>query len=178
MGWRAIYKDGSFRNEDDTNEDGSQKWGRPVEDGDKGNLLAVAQEDFGHKVAVDLTNGRIAIDYSDITVQNGDLEIHDPIFMYWICDETNIVGDLKHVDTTFPYHRDEDGKRLLHEGKFVKVRVDTFRDLEWRPIWFTRITDGVPTKCIGAQTTQPKEMGNKNAKTLVSIFIDGRIGID
>jgi hypothetical protein len=178
VGWKAIYKDGTIKNEEDINEDGLPKWGRPVEDGNNGLLLCIAQEDYGHKIAVDLINGIIALEYDEIGVQNGTVELHNPKIFLWICDETNIVGELRHVKTTFPFARDEDGKKILHEGKYVKVKNDEHIPLTWRPIWFTRYTDGVPTKIIGAQTTQPKEQDNRNAKKMVSIFIDGRLGID
>lgn len=177
MGWRAIYKDGHEIAEDTPDEEGVIH-GRPVQAGEEGQLLIIAQEDYGRSVAVDLVNGIIAIDYEQLNMQNGSVELHNPKFVFWICDETNIVGDLRHVKATFPYARDEDGKRILHEGKYVRVRNDEHIPLTWRPIWFTRLTNGVPTKVIGAQTTQPKEMNNKNAKKMVSIFVDGRIGID
>lgn len=178
MGWRAIYKNGKEKNESDTNEDGTQKWGRPVEDGEKGQLAVIAQEDFGRSIAIDLINGIVALDYEHLGVQNGTVELGGDKFRFWICDETNIVGDLAHVKTSFPYAKDEDGKMIMGEdGRFVRVRFDKLIPLEWRPIWFTRMTNGVPTKVIGAQTTLPREQGGGNVKKMLSIFTDGRIGI-
>lgn len=170
MGWRAIYKDGSEKIEGVD--------GRPVQDGENGELLVITQEDFGHKVAIDLINGIIYLGYEDARVQNGAVEIISPKSVLWICDETNIVGDLAHIEQEFVFLRDEDGKRILQDGKYVKVRNDILHPLQWRPIWFTRMTNGIPTKVIGAQTTMPKEQGGKNAKKMVSIFSDGRLGID
>lgn len=179
MGWRAFYKDGTEKNESDTNEDGTQKWGRPVEDGEQGNLACIAQEDFGRSVAIDLINGIVALDYNYLGVQNGTVELSDPKLMFWICDETNIVGELAHIQTSFPYAKDEYGKMIMgDDGRFVKVRFDKIIPLTWRPIWFTRYTNGVPCKIVGAQTTLPKEQGGKNTKKIITIFSDGRIGID
>jgi hypothetical protein len=171
MGWRAIYKDGTERVEGVD--------GRPVQDGEEGKLLVITQEDFGHKVAVDLLKGVISVDYQEVRRdRNVDLEIVDPRMVFWICDETNIVGDLAHLNSVLVDLRDEDNRKVLQDGKFVKVRNDILTSLTWRPIWFTRMTNGEPTKVIGAQTTMPKEQAGKNAKRMVVLFSDGRLGID
>jgi hypothetical protein len=171
MGWRAIYRDGTERVEGVD--------GRPVQDGEDGKLLVITQEDFGHKIAVDLVNGVIAIDYEEVRRdRNGDLEVVNPRMSFWICDETNIVGDLAHLSSTLVDWRDEDGRKVIRDGRFIQVRNDTLTPLTWRPIWFTRMTNGMPTKVIGAQTTMPKEQAEKNAKKMVMLFEDGRLGID
>jgi len=177
MGWRAIYKDGTIKNEDDLNEEGTQKWGRPVDDGEAGKLLVIAQESNGHNVAVDLVHGYIVIDYTQLSVQNGSLELAGPFPPIWLCDETNIVGELAHHEERFYDARDEDNRRILQDGRFVKVKDDIYTPVIWRPIWFTRLTNGTPTYVIGAQTTLPKEQGGKNYKRMVNIFEGGRIGI-
>jgi len=122
------------------------------------------QEDFGHKVAVDLINGVILIDYSEWGIQNGTVEIHSPQAVFYICDETNIIANLFDIETTEPNS----------EG----VIYNAFIPIEWRPIWFTRVSAGIPTKVIGAQTTLPANEGGKNIKKLVSIFQFGALGID
>lgn len=172
MGWIAITRQFEILRE----EDGI---GRPVQLGNEDGLIAIAQEDYGHTVLVDLINGRIFVGYeSPLTMQNGTIEINSPDFMFYICDETNIVGELTHVKRELVYARDADGKRILEDGKYVKVRNDTLTPLTWRPIWFTRMTNGIPTKVIGAQTTLPAAHGGTNIKKLVSLFSDGRVGLD
>lgn len=151
---------------------------RPVDKGNEGELILIAQEDFGYKVAVDLINGVIILGYDTLGSQNGNIEITNPGIVFWICEETNIVGEYKHLQQKFVPYRDEDGKKVLHEGKYIKVRNDILTDLTWRPIWFTRYTNFVPAKIIGAQTTTPKMQGSKNIKKLVTLFSDGRLGID
>lgn len=178
MGWRAIYKDGTIKNEDDRNEDGNQKWGRPVDDGENGKLLLISQESNGHKIAVELVHGFIVIDYETFGVQNGSVEISGPYPPLWICDETNIGGELAHHTERFYPARDENGRKILLEnGKYQNVKDDIYTPVIWRPIWFTRMTNGMPTYVIGAQTTLPKEQGGKNLKKMVNIFVDGRLGI-
>lgn len=171
MGWRAFTKDGIILNE--------EEHGRPVQAGEEGNLLAISQEDYGRTVAVDLVNGVIAIDYQRIGIQNSQLEIENPKFIFWICEETNIIGEFRHLRQEIVWARDENGKRLRDaNGNGYQVRNDILTPLLWRPIWFTRFTMGQPTKVIGAQTTTPELQGSRNVKKMVSIFIDGRIGID
>lgn len=172
MGWRAITKEGEELRE--------ETHGRPVQAGEEGKLLVIAQEDYLHSIAVDLVNGVIAIDYDGLQVQNGTVEISNPKVFLHICDETNLVGEFRHLERKFEFARDEDGKKVLHEGKFVKVRTDYLTPLTWRPIWFSRNISTIPApiKCIGAQVTLPKEQGGHNVKKLISIFPDGRLGID
>lgn len=178
MGWISINRDGEILRE--------ETHGRPVQAGEEGKLLVIAQEDFGHKVAVDLNNGVIAIDYDSLGIQNGTVEIANPKLMFWICEETTIVGELAHYKAELVPQKDEKGKLVYErdsEGKKiynkpVMVRNDILTPLTWRPIWFTRNTNGIPTKIIGAQTTLPEMQGSKNVKKLVSLFADGRIGID
>jgi hypothetical protein len=171
MGWIAYHKDGTVLNE--------SEHGRPVAAGEEGNLLCIAQEDYGRKVAVDLVNGVIAFDYERLGMQNGTLELENPKFMFWICEETNIVGEFRHLTQELVWFKDENGKYIRDsEGHGQKVRNDILTPLLWRPIWFTRYTMGQPTKVIGAQTTTPDMQGARNIKKMVSIFIDGRIGID
>lgn len=155
MGWKALYKDGTMLTE--------EEHGRPVAAGEEGLLAMIAQEDFGHNIAVDLINGVILFEYTQFSVQNGTVEI-DPKYRLSICDETNIVGELYDIKKGEP---DE-------EGWFSQEIIP----LAWRPIWFTRVTNGIPAKIIGAQTTLPEVFGNKNIKKLVTIFSDGRVGID
>ncbi len=176
MGWIAITKDGDLFQEGDPN---PERGGRPVAKGDEGSLAVIAQEDFGHKIAVDLYNGVIAIDYDSLGFQNGTVELSSPKTMIWICDETNIVGELAHHEELMTPYIDEDGrKRIGEDGEYVMVRSDILTPLTWRPIWFTRMTMGIPTKVIGAQTTLPADYGGKNIKKMVSIFADGRLGVD
>lgn len=158
MGWIAVYRNGKIEKEDDPGV------GRPVQAGENGELMAIAQEDYGNKVAIDLINGIILIGYDAITVQNGTVEVQNPKTFLRICEETNIVGDYRHRTETEP-----DGA-----GNYT---ID-YHSLVWRPIWFSRITNGVATKIIGTQTTTPTLQGEKNVKKLISLFSDGTVGID
>ena len=168
MGWIAITRKGEILRE----EDGI---GRPVDAGNNGELLIVAQEDYGHKVAVDLINGAIALDYESLGVQNGTIELDSPKLIFMINDETNIAGDLFHISHTYEPVKAADGSDSF-------VRNDHVTPLTWRPIWFTRHTStavgAFAVKVIGAQTTLPKENASKNIKKLVCLYEDGRIGID
>jgi hypothetical protein len=155
MGWIAYHKDGTITSED--------KDGRPVQAGEEGNLLAIVQEDFNHRIFVDLINGVIIIDCDTITVQNGTFEIINPKAVLYICDETNIVGELFHLEKGEP---DKDG---WFEQAITPIK--------WRPIWFTRVTNGVPAKIIGAQATLPEEYGGHNVKKYVVLFNNGKVGI-
>lgn len=183
MGWKAYTKDGQLYQENDPN---PEFGGRPVQKGEDGELAVVVQEDYGHTVAVDLTNGVIYIDYESVGIQNGSLELSSPKLVFWICEETNIVGELAHNEVQLVAALDEDGKPIYQRdaegkkiyGKPVYVRNDVLTPLTWRPIWFTRYTMGIPTKVIGAQTTLPEDFGGRNVKKLISLFADGRIGID
>lgn len=172
MGWIAITKGFEILRE--------ETHGRPVQAGEEGNLLVIAQEDFGHRVAIDLVNGIVFVDYDDLSVQNGTVGIANDKMRFVICEETNIVGELAHVEQRLDWHRDESGKKVLdpETGRFLQVRSDILTPLTWRPIWFTRWTNGQPTKVIGAQTTLPKEYGGRNVKKMISLFGDGRLGID
>jgi hypothetical protein len=156
MGWIAVQKSGEILREGEH--------GRPVQAGEEGNLLFIFQEDAGQKIAVDLINGVIIIGYDDWYLNNGSVELSNPVTVMHICDETNIVGYLFHTESTEP---DEKGDY-----------ANTYIPLTWRPIWFTRSTAGQPTKVIGAQTTLPKEYGGRNVKKMVSIFEWGALGID
>lgn len=158
MGWFSISKKGKILREDQD--------GRPVKAGEDGELAFIGQEDYGHKVGVDLLGGNIIIDWEgDINVQNGTIEIGDSKTIFTICDETNIVGDL--VDVV-----------AITEPDINGWYQNVINPIPWRPIWFSRVTNGIPTKVIGAQATLPEQYGGKNIKKLVSLFVDGRIGID
>lgn len=171
MGWRAIN-----RNLDETRE---ETHGRPVQAGEEGNLLLIAQEDFGHNIAIDLINGVIFIDYEYLQIQNDTIEIANDKARILICDETNIVGELMNLRQELVYFKDEQGRRVITpEGRFQMVRNDILTPLIWRPIWFTRWTNGDPVKVIGAQTTLPPLQGSKNVKKMVMLYPDGRIGVD
>lgn len=183
MGWKAITKTGEVYYEDHSD---PAFGGRPVQKGEDGELAVVIQEDYGHTVAVDLVNGIIYVDFESIGFQNGTIELSSPKLSFWICEETSIVGEISHYTAEYiqakdekdkpVYERDAEGKKLY--DKPVYVRNDIVTPLTWRPIWFTRYIMGIPTKVIGAQTTLPEEHGGRNVKKLISLFADGRIGID
>lgn len=176
MGWLAITKTGELYQEDDPNPD---RGGRPVAKGEEGTLAIIAQEDYGHKIAVDLYSGILIFDYETIGFENGQVQITGQKNLVWICDETNIVGELAHNEVELVPYIDNDGNNIVGaDGNLVMVRNDVLTPLIWRPIWFTRFTNGIPTKVIGAQTTLPESNGGKNVKKMVSIFADGRLGID
>jgi hypothetical protein len=156
MGWTAITKDHEVLSE--------ETHGRPVEAGNEGNLLFIMQEDYGHKVAVDLVNGVIIMEYDDWVIQNERVEIINPRLVFYICDETSIAGELFDIESS---EADDEG--------WV---INTFNFSKWRPIWFTRVTNGDPTKVIGAQTTLPVAHGGRNIKKMVSLFSTGAVGID
>lgn len=163
MGWIAYTRDGQKLQEDVD--------GRPVQAGDEGKLLLITQEDFGHKVAVDLISGVILIDYESLEPSGEGFNIESPKTVLWICDETTIVGELLDRETTFEERTEEDGSIQGYD-------TYVYKPLIWRPIWFTRVIGGIPTKIVGAQTTTPEEMfGAKNVKKMVMLFADGRIGI-
>lgn len=160
MGWIAYYDNTLERVEE------NEQISRPMQDGEDGKLLLIAQEDYGHKVAVDLRNGVFIIDYENLTAENGALAIQGTKSFINICDETSIIGDLLAIERSEPDA----------EGWFSQA----LKRLEWRPIWFTRHIN-VPhgefiVKCIGAQTTLPEELGGRNIKSYISLFQDGRIG--
>jgi len=171
MGWRAITRDYEELRE--------ETHGRPVQDGEEGKLLIIAQEDFGRTVAVDLVNGMIAIDYERLGIQNNSIELVNDKFRFLICEETNIAGEFMHLSQELVDLRDENGRRILGpDGKYQRVRNDVLTPLVWRPIWFTRWTNGVPVKVIGAQTTLPTTQNSKNVKKMIILYPDGRVGID
>lgn len=103
------------------------------------------------------------MDYETLGYQNGTVEISGVKEYIFICDDTNIGSDLFHLDKSEP---DE-------QGWFSQ----TTRPLAWRPIWFTRTTNGVPAKVIGAQTTLPEEFGGRNLKAQITLYADGRLGL-
>lgn len=155
MGWYSIDKeDNILREETD---------GRPVAAGEEGSLRFIGQEDFNHKVAVDLTNGVILIDYDQISLQNGTVEVHNPKNVLYVCDDTNILADLYDIEKGEPDR----------EGWFSQTVVP----LSFRPIWFTRVTNNIPAKIIGLQCTLPESFGGKNVKKMVILYSDGRVGI-
>lgn len=156
MGWIAYHKDGTVTDE--------THHGRPVQAGENGELKAIIQEDYGHKVALDLINGVILIDYDNIDIQGGNLAVENPRTVLYVCDETNIVGELFSLKKGRP---NKDG--------WFKQRTEPF---VWRPIWFTRHTmPGGVTKVVGLQTTLGIPYKRKNVKKMISLFEDGRIGI-
>lgn len=171
MGWKSLDKQGNWLSED--------QHGRPVQAGEEGNLLLIVQEDYGHKVVVDLVNGVIILDPNEIpTIQNGTLEISSGIPL-WVCDDTNFVGEMRHLSHKFDLKRDEAGRKMRDEnGKLVQVRTDILTPLVFRPIWFTRHYAAYPdVKVIGLQTTLPELVGGGNYKKMVMLFPDGRLGI-
>lgn len=174
MGWIAVTKENELLREEDN-------IGRPMELGNNGGLKCIAQEDFGHSVAVDLINGVIAIDYdSPLTIQNDTVELANVKTFLWIADDVNIVGEYRHLSQQFFFAKNDKGTRYLRdgEGKKIRLRNDVLTPLTWRPIWFTRWTNGIPVKIIGAQTTTPEMQGATNVKKMVSLYPDGRLGID
>jgi hypothetical protein len=158
MGWEAYYKDGRVIRE----EDGVS---RPVQDGNDGLLAMITQRDYGHNIAIDLLGGIVFIDYMEIQEQNGQHYIVNPQSHFWITDETNTVGAMQFV------------RRLTEPDEQGWVEQEVYSPA-WRPIWFTRYTNGDPTKVIGCQTTLPEDHGGKNIKKLICLFSDGRIGVD
>ena len=165
MGWLAITRESKILREEDGITEDNPGGGRPVELGNNGGLLVCATEGYGHKVAVDLVNGIVAIDYENLGVQNGTIELHEPKLLFTICEESNIIGEYKHRKTTRP---DKLGNYLI-----------TYEPVIFRPIWVTRHISTLPgpVYLIGAQATTPKEQGKRNIKKIVSLFPDGRIGI-
>lgn len=160
MGWIAVNKDKEILRE--FQEDGSQLYGRPVEDGESGHLTMIGQQDYGHNIYVDLIQGVIIIDPKNMSIdENGMMSIEEASTILWVCEETNIIGEFFNAITSEP---DEEGNFTIG-----------YEPLVWRPIWFSRHTSGVPapTKVIGAQTTWE----GRNIKKVVSLFPDGRIGI-
>lgn len=158
MGWLAITREFETIRE--------EIHGRPLKDGEDGKLLMIAQQDYEHRVAVDLVNGVIILDYEILEIRNGTIEIEKPKIVFYICDETTRAGEYFHTTSTEPDA----------EGNYF----NTFTPLVWRPIWFSRVitTLPAPIKCIGAQTTLPSVYGGQNVKKLISLFPDGSIGID
>lgn len=179
MGWRSISKTGEIRYEGHEN---PELGGRPVKQGEEGNLLFIEQEDYGHRVGIDLRAGIILIGYDEPAgYQNGTLEIHGvPKVVIWMAEDTNIVGEMYNLEQTFELKRDEKGRKVRDEsGKLVETRTDTLIPLVFRPIWFSRhiSTLPAPIKVIGVQVTLPESMGGKNSQKMVMLYPDGRIGI-
>lgn len=179
MGWIAVTKDGQQYREGDPN---PERGGRPVAKGEEGSLAFIAQEDYGNNVAVDLYNGVIIIGYDHFGLNdsNGQVDLVNPRTILWICDNTNIAGELAFMETEYTPYEDEKGRRFIdpETKEPVMTRTDHVIPMIWRPIWFNRVTNGIPTKVIGAQATLPPEYGGRNVKKLISLFPDGRIGID
>jgi hypothetical protein len=159
MGWEAYYRDGTVVRE----EDGA---GRPVIDGDEGKIAIIAQRDYGHYIGVDLDHGIIFVDLEKIEFQ-GEWYFVNFKSYFWITEETNTVGAMQFI------------RRLTEPDEQGWVDQEIYSP-KWRPIWFTRFTNGDPTKVIGCQTTLPDENGvpGKNVKKLVCLFSDGRLGIN
>lgn len=178
MGWRSISKIGEVRYEDHEN---PELGGRPVAQGEEGNLLFIEQNNYGHRVGIDLIRGIILIDYeNDVTVQNGTLEISSPKTVLWLCEETSFIGEMAHLEFKYDLKRDERGRKVHDEkGQLVKTRTDILTPLTFRPIWFSRhiSTLPAPVKVLGLQTTLPEIQGGGNIKLMISLYSDGRIGI-
>lgn len=156
MGWIAYTREGEILEE--------SQHARPVQAGEEGKLLAIAQEDAGRKVAIDLTGGIVFIDYDTIGVKDGYLEVAGFKTMFYICSETIRIAEMFEMDLG---EIDEQGWQLQYITPLV-----------WRPIWFTRWANGIPAKVIGAQVTLSRDYGSKNVKKMITIFPDGTIGID
>lgn len=178
MGWRSISKTGEIRYEGHEN---PELGGRPVAQGEEGNLLFIEQEDYGHRIGIDLRVGVILIDYEGepTSYQNGSIEVHGtPKVAIWMADDTSIVGEMGIVEQQFDLKRDEKGRKVRDEiGKLIEVRTDIIKPLTFRPIWFSRhiSTLPAPVKVVGLQTTLPES--GANYKKMVMIYPDGRIGI-
>lgn len=164
-GWFAITKDYKFIAEWQGITEDNPGGGRPVELGNSGGLIVCGVVGNGHQVAVDLINGQIALGFDRVGVQNGTIELDNLKLIFSICEETNILGEMKHRKTTKP---DKKGDYFI-----------TYDPMIFRPIWFTRQINTLPgpVYVIGAQTTTPREMGRRNIKKMVSLFPDGRVGI-
>ena len=178
MGWKSISKTGEIRYEGHEN---PELGGRPVQQGEEGNLVCIIQEDYGHTIVVDLIGGAIGIDPETYEFQNGRFYIHNAKTLLFLADETSIVGEMAHVEQKFDLKRDKKGRKIHDEnGKLVEVRTDILTPLVMRPIWFTRhINSAMSTivKVIGLQTTLPEIQGGQNVKLMLSLYPDGRIGI-
>lgn len=154
-------------------EDGPEKWnqlvpglnGRPVELGNNGGLRVAGATEYGHTVAVDLRDGILFIDPDNIEIQNDTVSLAGSKAIFYMCEETNILGEFKHRKTTKP---DKQGNYFA-----------TYDPMIFRPIWFNRIISTLPAPVIviGAQTTTPSDQGKRNIKKMVSLFPDGRVGI-
>lgn len=169
MGWFAVTKDKVYVREDE----GLDAWrekvpgleGRPVDLGNNGGLLIAGEEEYGHKVAVDLVKGIIVIDFDSLDIQGGNIAVDNPRAILYMCEETNILGEFQHRKTTKP---DKQGNYLI-----------TYDPMIFRPIWFRRHISTLPGPVVvmGAQTTTPSDQGKRNVKKMVSLFPDGRVGI-
>lgn len=155
MGWTAYHKDGTVLNEGEH--------GRPVQAGEEGQLRFIVQEDYGHKIGLDLVNGVIIVDYDSLDLQGGGIAVENPKIVLYVCDETSVVGELFKVYKTKPNK----------EGWFKQTQIPFI----WRPIWFTRHINNDTVKVVGLQTTLGTPYKRKNIKKLISLFSDGRIGI-
>lgn len=178
MGWRSISKTGEIRYEGHAD---PVLGGRPVAEGEEGNLLFIEQEDYGHRVGIDLKLGVILIDYPEPAgYQNGTLEISDWKTAIWIADDTSIVGEMMHIAYQYDLKLDEKGRKMRDEkGKLIELKTDILTPITFRPIWFSRVisTLPAPVKVVGAQATLPELQGGFNTKKMVMLYPDGRLGI-
>lgn len=177
MGWIALYHDGTIKREE-----ANEPSGRPMYDDDK--IRAIAQIDYLNSVAVDLRDGIIYFGFETMTLQDGVLEFDRIIGVLQICEETTIIGDLKHIRSELEPQFNEDGTPKMNtaDGTQVQLKTDYETPIQWRPIWFSRVImsplGNVIVKVIGCQTTTPEVYGGRNIKKLISLFPDGRVGID
>lgn len=159
MGWIAYHKDGTVTQE--THD------GRPVKEGEEGKLSFIIQEDYGHKIGIDLINGVIIIDFEGLEIQNGGVYITNPKAVLYVADETSVIAELQKVKKTKPNK----------EGWF-EYKHEPF---QWRPIWFSRnfaMAAESAVKVVGLQTTLGAPYKRRNIKKMVSLLPDGRIAID
>lgn len=178
MGWIALYHDGTIKREE-----ANESSGRPMQDGFDGKIRAIAQIDYNNSVAIDLRDGIIYFGFETMEMENGSIKFDRIIGVLHICEETTIVGDLVDLHSVLEPQFNEDGTPKLnsHDGTQVQFRTDYTQKLDWRPIWFTRVSiseQSSMVKVIGCQTTTPENFGGRNIKKLVSLFEDGRVGID
>lgn len=139
--------------------------GRPVDLGNNGGLRLAGGSEYGHTVAVDLRDGILFLDPDNLEIQNGTVSLVNAKAILYMCEETNILGEFKHMKTTKP-------------DKLGYYNIEYFPIL-FRPIWFNRHISTLPGPVIviGAQTTTPSHQGKRNIKKMISLFPDGRVGI-
>lgn len=164
MGWKAINRNLEILSE--YNEDGTGTGlGRPVDAGNNGELIGIAEESYGRSVYVDLTNGILVTNFQRLSIQDDHVSLENAKEVLYICDETSIAGEFFHMETTEP---DKEGNIY-----------NSFTPLTWRPIWFMRHISTLPgpIQVIGAQTTLPESQGGRNVQKIISLYPDGRMGI-